>query len=72
MKRTPMTCKGCFHNAGMDVCMGDPVTCKENNYCGYRFHDFVQLAEYVTKNDIRCFYATWDDDCRGIKLEVRE
>jgi hypothetical protein len=56
----------------MDVCMGDPVTCKENNYCGYRFHDFVQLAEYVTKNDIRCFFATWDDDCRGIKLEVRE
>ena len=68
MKR-PNDCKGCFHNAGMDVCMADPLACKGDEYSGYRFRDFRDLAEYVTRHNIRCFEAH-RDEAGGIRLEV--
>lgn len=70
MNRGPIDCRGCYHNAGMMVCMADAQTCKADDYKGYRFRDFVHLAEYVTRNDIRCFNATADPE-GGVKLEVR-
>ena len=68
--KKPMSCTGCFHNAGMDVCMVDHVTCKSNGYSGYRFRDFVDLAEYVTRHNIRCFEA-YREETGGIRLEER-
>lgn len=69
MLKAPTSCEGCFHNAGMGVCMKDPAACRADGYSGYRFRDFVHLAEYVTKHDIRCFRAT-NDEGGGIYLEV--
>ena len=71
MKRAPMNCEGCFHNLGLGVCRKDSAACKYNNYAGYRFKDFVQLSEYITRNHINCFFASLDED-GGVQLEVRE
>lgn len=70
MTKRPSDCQGCFHNAGMGVCLADEHACKANNYSSYRFRDFVHLAEYVTRYDIRCFNATRDDETGGVRLEV--
>lgn len=67
--RSPTNCTGCFHNIGMGVCNAKPEECKNDGYSGYRFRDFVAVAEFTTKNNIRCFYASLDED-GGVRLEV--
>jgi hypothetical protein len=51
--------------------MADPLTCKAENYSGYRFRDFCDLAEYIAKYNIRCFEA-YREETGGIKLEEKK